>query len=238
MSFLLHSPVFSPLRVAGWRILTRILASRNLAVVSAGNEPERQIFYQLLRETRAKTNMVLRDGEAYSIYSAVVETAKIKGSIAEVGVFKGGSARLISSAKGERELHLFDTFEGLPPVNPKYDPNFRQGTFEGSLEEVRALLSGVGNVQFHKGLFPDSATGLEHLRFSFVHLDVDLYESTKRCLEWFYSRMMPGAMLISHDFVDAEGVRKAFREFFADKPEVLVELTGTQVAFIRSGSCE
>ena len=219
-------------------LLTRVLAARNLAIVSAGNETERQAFYRLLRETRVKTNLVLRDGEAYSIYSGVVETAKIEGAIAEVGVFKGGSALLISAAKADRELHLFDTFEGLPPVSADYDPDFREGTFKGSLEEVRAVLSGVRNIQFHKGLFPDSAAGLEHLRFSFVHIDVDLYESTRGCLEWFYPRMTPGAMLISHDFVDTEGVRKAFREFFANKPEILIELTGTQAAFVRAGSCE
>ena len=236
MSFLLHNPVLSPLRVAAWRVLTRILAARNLAVVSAGNEPERQQFYELLRETRTRTNMVLQDGEAYSIYSGVVETSKVTGAVAEVGVYKGGSARLISSVKGDRELHLFDTFEGLPPVSPEYDRTFREGSFRGSLTEVQALLGGERNIRFHKGLFPGSAAGLEDLRFSFVHIDVDLYESTKGCLEWFYPRMTAGAMLISHDFADAEGVRRAFRQFFADKPEVLIELSGTQVAFIRAGS--
>ena len=49
--------------------------------------------------------------------------------------------------------------------------------------------------------------------------------------------VLAGAMLISNDLVDAEGVGRAFREFFANKPEVLIELTGTQVAFIRAG-CE
>ena len=235
MSFLLNNPLFSPIRVAAWRVLTKILAARNLAVVSAGNEPQRQDFYSLLRDTRAKTNVVLRDGEAYSIYAGVLETAKIAGVIAEVGVFKGGSASLISAVKGDRELHLFDTFEGLPAIHSEHDPDFREGTFKGTLEEVQAVLAGVKNIQFHKGLFPSSAGGLEYLRFSFVHIDVDLYESTKGCLEWFYPRMSPGAMLISHDFVDIAGVRKAFREFFTDKPEILIELTGTQVAFIKSG---
>lgn len=229
------APVLSPLRIAGFRILNRVLASRNLAITSAGDEPARREFYERLRETRAKTNLVLRDGEAYSIYSGVLETAKIAGAIAEVGVFKGGSARLMACAKGDRELHLFDTFEGLPRVNREHDPDFREGTFRGTLEEVKAVLAGVSNVQFHKGLFPDSAAGLEHLRFSFVNVDVDLYESTRSCLEWFYPRMTPGGMLISHDF-DADGVRKAFRDFFGDKPEVLIELTGSQVAFIRSGN--
>lgn len=234
MNYLLRSPLFSPLRVAGWRLLTRILASRNLAIVSAGDVPERQAFYELLRETRNKTNVVLRDGEAYSIYAGVMETAKIEGAIAEVGVYRGGSALLICGVKADREFHLFDTFEGLPPVNKEYDPDFREGTYKGSLEEVQTLLAHASNIKFHKGLFPESAAGWEHLRFSFVHIDVDLYESTRSCLEWFYPRMMPGAMLISHDFVETKGVRMAFREFFANKPEVLIELTGTQVAFIRA----
>jgi O-methyltransferase len=237
-SFLLRSPVFSPLRVAALRLLTRILASRNLAITSADNIPERSVFYGVLRDTRAKVNMVLQDGEAYSIYSGVIATARIQGAIAEVGVFKGGSARLISIAKGEREFHLFDTFEGLPGVDPRHDPGFREGTFKGSIEGVRAVLGDVPNIHFHKGFFPDTATGFEHLRFSFVHLDVDLYESTRGSLEWFYPRMTPGAMLISHDYTDAEGVRKAFTEFFAERPEVLIELTGTQVAFIRGGGSQ
>ncbi len=235
MSFLLHNPLFSPVRVFGLRILTRVLAARNLTIVSAANEPERRTFYDLLKETRSKVDLVLQDGEAYSVYSGALETAKVPGVIAEVGVFRGGSACLISAAKGEREFHLFDTFEGLPDVSGEHDPDFRAGTFKGSLESVRLLLKDIPNISFHKGLFPGSASGLESLRFSFVHIDVDLYESTKSCLEWFYPRMAPGALLISHDFVNAAGVRKAFREFFIDKPEALIELSGTQVAFIRAG---
>jgi len=234
MSFLVNSPLLNPIRLLGWQILTRSLAEKNLALVSAGTEPERQAFYALLRDTRNRVNMVLTDGEAYSIYSGVTETARLPGVIGEVGVFKGGSARLICAAKGTRELHLFDTFEGLPPSSG-HDPLFRAGTFKGGLEEVQASLKDHSGIQFHKGLFPDSAQGLEHLRFSFVHLDVDLYESTKGSLEWFYPRMVRGAMLISHDFQNAEGVRRAFREFFADKPECLIELSGSQVAFIRLG---
>jgi hypothetical protein len=40
-------------------------------------------------------------------------------------------------------------------------------------------------------------------------------------------------MLISHDYRDAEGVKRAFSEYFADKPECLVELTGSQVLFVK-----
>jgi hypothetical protein len=103
----------------------------------------------------------------------------------------------------------------------------------GSLGNVQAYLQDFCNVLFHQGFFPDSAAGLEDLRFSFVHLDVDIYRSTLSCLEWFYPRMNRGAMLVSHDYPVAEGVRKAFDEFLADKPECLIELSETQAAFIK-----
>jgi O-methyltransferase len=95
------------------------------------------------------------------------------------------------------------------------------------------VLQGYSNMHFHQGLFPSTTAGLDHLRFSFVHLDVDLYQSTKDGLEWFYPKLNRGGMLISHDYPEAKGVVKAFHEFFADKPECLIELNGTQVGFVK-----
>jgi O-methyltransferase len=231
-SWLLSNPTLGPLRLAGWNVLTKVLAARNLAIVNAGNEPERREFYEQLKQTRTKVNMVLRDPETYSIYSAVQQTAKVPGCIAEVGVFQGGSSRLICAAKGDREFHLFDTFAGLPEAS-EHDPLFQKGGFAGSLDGVKKALQGYSNLHFHQGLFPASAAGLENLRFSFVHLDVDLYQSTKDGLEWFYPKLNRGGMLISHDYPEAKGVVKAFQEFFADKPECLIELNGTQVGFVK-----
>ena len=41
---------------------------------------------------------------------AVKATRKLSGDIAEVGVYRGGSAMIICEAKGNKKLHLFDTF--------------------------------------------------------------------------------------------------------------------------------
>jgi predicted O-methyltransferase YrrM len=226
----LNAPVFSPIRVAALSAVTKVLARRNISLVSANTEPYREDAYNLIRRTRQETSMVLLDPEAYSIYAAAVRTAKVPGDIAEVGVYKGGSARLICEVKGNRRLHLFDTFEGLPECT-EWDPDFRAGGFAASFDQVSRYLARFPNVQFHRGFFPATAQGMESLRFSFVHLDVDLYQSTKDGLEWFYPRLNRGGILISHDYVNAEGVRKAFDEFFEDKPECLLELSGTQVAF-------
>src|SRR5689334_9943153 len=55
--------------------------------------------------------MTMGVDEGYMIYSAVQRTSKVPGDVAEVGVFRGQSARIICEAKGEKVLHLFDTFQ-------------------------------------------------------------------------------------------------------------------------------
>ena len=59
-----------------------------------------------------------------------------------------------------------------------------------------------------------------------MHLDVDLYDSTLAGLDFFYPRMVPGGIIISHDFPTLSGVSLAFEEFFADKPSTYIELAG------------
>jgi hypothetical protein len=173
--------------------------------------------------------------EAYQIRSAVLATAKLEGDIAEVGVFRGGTARVICEAKGDRQLHLFDTFEGLPePGN--VDAAFYKGQYACSLEGVREYLSGFPKVHFYKGYFPATGQPVKDRSFSFVHLDVDLYESTSQALEFFYPRMDPGGIIVSHDYVAFPGVRNAFDEFFEYKPEPVVELIGNQCLVTKIGS--
>jgi hypothetical protein len=225
----LNAPVLSPIRVAALSVVTKALARRNISLISANTEPYREEAYRLIRQTRQETSMVLLDPEAYTIYATARRTAKVPGDIAELGVYKGG---LICQVKGERNLHLFDTFAGLPRCS-EWDPDFREGGFASSIDQVSRYLARFPDVHLHQGMFPETTRGLDHLRFSFIHLDVDLYQSTKDGLAWFYPRLNRGGILISHDYASADGVRKAFDEFFADKPECLMELAGTQVAFVK-----
>ena len=64
---------------------------------------ERKEFAKSLKKIRSETELLLEDIEAYNIYMAVRQTQKVPGDIAEVGVYKGGSAKIICSAKGDRK---------------------------------------------------------------------------------------------------------------------------------------
>ncbi len=190
---------------------------------------ERKQFASDLKKIRSDTDLLLEDIEAYQIYIAAKITEKVPGDIAEVGVYKGGSAKIICSAKGDRVLHLFDTFAGLPKVD-EVDAvwPFYEGKFAASYDHVRAYLSHEKNVFMYKGIFPDTSDPVKDKRFSFVNLDVDTYESTKKCLEFFYPRMNAGGVIVSHDYLTAPGVRKAVDEYFVDKPEPVVETAASQ----------
>ena len=151
----------------------------------------------------------------------------VEGDFAEVGVFKGGSARIICLAKGDRPLHLFDTFEGLPEPGNE-DTGLLKSTFTASLIEVKLHLNDYENVHIYKGLFPETATPIKDKKFAFVHLDGDLYNTTKQALYFFYPRMEKGGLILMHDYQRIKGVTKAIKEFFDKKPEELTMIGGCQ----------
>ncbi|MDD1684773.1 MAG: TylF/MycF family methyltransferase [Methanoregula sp.] len=208
------------------------LASRGR--LSHYGSDERKAFAKDLKKIRSETELLIEDIEAYHIYMAVKRTQKVPGDIAEVGVYRGGSAKIICSVKGDKHLHLFDTFEGLPQVD-EIDMvwPFYEGKFAASYDHVKDYLESDDNVSIYKGVFPATSGPVEDKYFSLVNLDVDCYESTKQCLEFFYSRMSPGGIILSHDYVTTPGVRKAFDDFFEGKAEPVLETAGSQCLVVK-----
>jgi O-methyltransferase len=94
---------------------------------------------QIARKVKEEIDLKLTLTETAQSFSTVKDTAKIPGDIAEVGVYTGGSAKIVCEAKGDRTLHLFDTFEGLPQPS-KVDNRFYKGQFNAPLEGVQNYL--------------------------------------------------------------------------------------------------
>lgn len=185
--------------------------------------------------------MPQRIPDAKSIWEACKLTSHIPFPIAELGVYKGGSARLICEIKGDRELHLFDTFVGMPKTIEGIDFSGNSGHKEGghsdtSIERVLNALSGQLGLHFHKGFFPETAAGLEHLTFSLVHLDADIYTSTLSGLKFFYPRLAVGGAIIAHDYLGpgTDGVKRAFDEYFATKDQSVFMLRELHALVIKA----
>jgi hypothetical protein len=171
--------------------------------------------------------------EAYQLYQAVRATEKIHGDVAEVGVYRGDSAKVITEATN-KPLHLFDTFgAGLPAPSAKDDAQWHEGGFMLVTGEFDAIKHRLPDAHFYQGVFPATAQAVVHKKFSFVHLDVDIYQSTLDGLEFFYPRMSKGGVIISHDYHGADGVKTAFNEFFQEKSETVIALSTSQCLVVK-----
>ncbi|MGO8926068.1 MAG: TylF/MycF/NovP-related O-methyltransferase [Limisphaerales bacterium] len=157
---------------------------------------------------------------------------KIPGEMAELGVFRGLSARLIHHYLPERKLYLFDTFTGFDERDVKAElaatghkterTAFSQTGVKNALANIAPLNS---NVEVLPGFFPESAPAfLARQKFAFVHLDADLHDPILAGLSFFYSKIVPGGFILVHDYNSWLGARKAVTDFFRDKPETPIPM--------------
>ena len=208
------------------------VAFRLEAVLLSGYRKDERII-ALIKRLKRERDMAVTAGEAYTVYSLAQTQRQVEGDMAEVGVYKGGTARLICEAKGDIPLHLFDTFEGLPEPREADQGFFQPGWYTGKLEEVRAFLQGYENVFFYAGLFPETAAPVAERKFSFVHLDVDLHQSMADCLEFFYPRLVHGGVILTHDY-QMPGAREALRTYVERNKSIrMIELANSQCLVIK-----
>jgi len=186
--------------------------------------------YECLRKSTT-----LNHCDMFNVYSCALACNKLEGDVAEVGVYKGSSVKLIKQMTN-KVVFAFDTFNGIPEIT-KFDKKqgggmFKKGDFNSGLEIITNLQK-LG-IKTFKGIFPqETGKFVEKESFCFVHLDVDVYKSTKDCLQFFYPRLVSGGIILSHDYPNSLGVKKAFDEFFKDKKEVLICLLDQQVLVVK-----
>lgn len=194
-----------------------------------------EAFIKLYGEVLNENRCLMTMEEIFNLYKLIKESEKIHGDIAEVGVYRGGSARVIAELKGRKTLHLYDTFEGMPEVKKQIDKHLSGDFDDTSLEDVKRYLSVYDYISFHKGDFRDTSKRHGDTVFSFVNIDVDIYDSTFEALSFFYPRLSRCGMILSHDYrsITCPGVKKAFDVFFADKPEPVIELWSTQCLVVK-----
>lgn len=171
----------------------------------------------------------------YMLYQMARRTAQTAGEAAEVGVYKGGTAKLLALSLPHKTLHLFDTFAGMPATSAEFDKH-RIGDFsDTSLDVVQERLKDCHNVRFYAGLFPATSGPVEGAKFSLVHVDADIYDSVRACCEFFYPRLEKDAVMLFDDygFPTCPGARKAVDEFFSDKPEMPFYLPTGQCWIVR-----
>lgn len=187
---------------------------------------------------------------ALRLLAAEIDNRHIKGAVAELGVYQGAFAAELNRLFPERQIYLFDTFEGFKERDLELEPEncgrkARKGDFsDTSIELVRKVLPRPEQAVFILGYFPDSIRILEKDpgEFALVSLDTDLYESTYQGLKYFYPRLSVGGAVLIHDYNSMQfpGVGVAVQRFCEENQLYLVplmDLHGTAV-LIKQGDCD
>jgi hypothetical protein len=161
--------------------------------------------------TKMRQAMMMRD--RWDLLQYALANAPAEGLVLEFGVSDGDSLRHIGRYTA-RTVHGFDSFQGLP--EDWHGTLERRGKFstKGRLPRVPA------NVRLHVGWFDDVlprflAETTEPV--AFLHVDCDLYSSTKTVLDRLGTRLMPGAVIVFDEYFNypnwQEHEFRAFQEF-------------------------
>lgn len=139
-----------------------------------------------------------------------------EGIFVEFGVYRGGSARVLAdiAVKQNREIHLFDTFTGIPFRDGIDQHNV--GDFSDTLES--SVRDHVPEAIFHVGVFPDTMP-TEFKKIAFLHIDADQYKSYKDAIRLFGPYMVKGSVMWFDDVGCLAGADKAVNEEFGDSIE-------------------
>jgi O-methyltransferase len=167
-----------------------------------------------------------------------VAARKLPGDTAECGVRFGKSSFFVLNGlrDAERQHHLCDSFEGLSEPGDRDAETggrrdaWRAGDLAADEAIVHEQLKDFPQCRFHRGWIPDCFVGLETRQFAMVHIDVDLYEPTLAAFEFFYPRLVRGAVMVCDDygFASCPGARQAVDEYFAGRADVPIELPSGQ----------
>lgn len=177
-----------------------------------------------------------------------VVRANVPGAFAECGVWRGGSVlamilALQDEGVDDRELYLYDTFEGMTEPSEadvsRHDPpaleTWREAEASGERawpwlfdselfneEDVRATVLGAGyppeRIHFVRGRVEDTLPAQAPDALALLRLDTDWYESTRHEMTHLYPRLSSGGVLIVDDYGHWEGARRAVDEHLAAHP--------------------
>jgi hypothetical protein len=136
-----------------------------------------------------------------------------EGLLLEFGVEKGGSIRALAAGTS-RDIHGFDSFEGLPEDWSGTAEKRGKFTLSGRMPAVPA------NVRLHKGWFDQVLPGFLAANsgsVAFVHVDCDIYSSTRTVLWGLADRLRAGTVLLFDEYFNYPNWRRhefrAFQEF-------------------------
>ncbi len=161
-------------------------------------------------------------------------TNGLDGAVVEFGCYIGTTSlfirRLLESYRDNREFHVYDSFEGLPPKTMQDESRagdqFQAGELAVSKKQFLQQFqkTGLRPPITHKGWFRDITDVEVPKKIAFAFLDGDFYESIRDSLRLVLPQMQQGGVIIIDDYA---------REALPGAAKAAHELLGNQTIITR-----
>ena len=224
-----------------WEGEQLIFKNKNITATDAAllfqvDEPFNKLYKTGLEITGTPDRGDRRKARFYNLIQWLEYSADLPGSVAECGCWKGLSSYLICSFLSQWQkdfdgagVYIVDSFEGLSepteqdviqlPIairgrERKGTPFKPQGAYAAEVESVRKALNDFPNIELIQGWIPEVLSSQPERRYRLVHIDLDLYEPIRGAVEYYFSRLVPGGILICDDYGSLfwPGAKKALDE--------------------------
>lgn len=211
------------------------------------------VIYRITDVTNGMSD-VERLSTIYSFLSSALDLG-VEGAVVEVGCNRGHTSIFLqmvneahSSADTIRELHVFDSFQGLPQAGendrchvqyPDGSERYLQtGDLAVTADDLLKVFDewNVHPPTVHAGWFEDTLEAELPTPIAFCYLDADFYDSILAGLTAVVPRLSPGGVLIVDDYHDPvlaprscdglPGVKQACDAYFAEHDGAVQPLVG------------
>ncbi|MBO0800765.1 MAG: class I SAM-dependent methyltransferase, partial [Blastocatellia bacterium] len=170
---------------------------------------------------RAIVTNYFANAKALSTDAAVLkfgsDQVTLRGAFLEMGVCTGRTINFIAALNPEQRIWGFDSFQGLPE---QWKTDTPQGTFRVNIEGwMPPVLHNVAVVKgmFHETLPQFKKEVLKSTPIAFLHIDCDIYSSTKEVFDQLADNIVSGTVIVFDEFYNypeaEEHEFKAFQEF-------------------------
>lgn len=199
-------------------------------------------FYTLYSSTEVQMHNVHQLVNIHLLLREVLFN-EVPGDIAELGCYNGTAAlvlqKTVRTLNPEKELHLYDSFEGLPESSNKDEPTeYEKGSCKTTKEDLISKFAAFDEPLpvIHEGWFKEVLPDELPEQICFAHLDGDLYRSIMCGLQHVYPRLTKGGVVVIDDYCDPDllesdksqveneilpGVRRAVTDFLSSRPETV-----------------
>jgi O-methyltransferase len=154
---------------------------------------------------------------------------KTDGDYVECGVWRGGMSAAIAEILGKKKMvHLYDSFEGLPPAQDidgedaiawQKDTN-SPGYFDNCAAEEKFAIDAMAMAKHnlyetHRGWFDKTLPIRNKQPIAILRLDGDWYESIMTCLDHLYPDVVEGGLIILDDYYAWDGCARAVHDYLS-----------------------